>query len=175
MKIGIYQFSPEFGHKEKNLQRIEDIIQTAQADLIVLPELCTTGYQFIAQEEVEAVAEPIPDGPTIRRFIDLCGKKERFLVAGMAEKEGQINYNSAVLIGPEGFIGTYRKVHLFWDEQTWFKPGDGGFRVWDIGIARIGMASIEIRVRRSRRVSIISFLKMVPTTRAFISLPPQSG
>jgi predicted amidohydrolase len=61
------------------------------------------------------------------------------LVAGLAERAGDGFYNTSVLIGPEGYIGKYRKVHLFFEEKRWFQPGDLGFPVWDVGGVRIGM------------------------------------
>jgi predicted amidohydrolase len=139
MKIGVYQFAPEFGEKEKNLKRIEDATLQTDADLVVLPELCCTGYQFVSQEEVESLCEPIPQGSIVQRFIDIARRRNLHIVAGLGEKAGGVFYNSAVLVGPQGFIGKYRKVHLFWDEYDWFQSGNMGYRVWDIGPAKIGL------------------------------------
>ena len=44
-----------------------------------------------------------------------------------------------VLVGPQGYVGHYRKVHLFYEEKLWFQPGDGGFKIYDIGLAKIGL------------------------------------
>ena len=82
MKVAVYQFAPEFGEIEKNLEMIEQAIDHKSADLIVLPELCTTGYQFIAMEEVNALCETIPDGPTIKRLEKLARDKETFIIGG---------------------------------------------------------------------------------------------
>jgi predicted amidohydrolase len=139
MKIGIYQFLPQFGEKEKNLTKIEKAIKNSNANLMVLPELCTTGYQFISQDEVDDICEPIPEGSTVNRLVKMCKDSNSYLVAGIGEKAGNRCYNSSVLVGPEGYIGKYRKVHLFFEENKWFKPGDLGFPVWDIGSAKIGM------------------------------------
>ena len=139
MKIGVYQFAPEFGEKKKNLQKIEAVLSKTDADLVVLPELCTTGYQFISRDEVDGLCEPIPDGPTADRLIQICQRKKMFLVAGMGEKHEWMVYNSAVLLGPSGFLGSYRKVHLFCEEKQWFQPGNGGFPVFDIGKVKIGL------------------------------------
>lgn len=139
MRVAVYQFAPEFGQKKKNIQRMEDAIQKAKAELVVLPELCSTGYQFVSQEEVDALCEPIPEGETVQKFCRICRKRGIYLVGGVGEKAGNVVYNSAVLVGPEGFIGSYRKVHLFFDEKQWFTPGDKGFSVWDIGKAKIGI------------------------------------
>jgi predicted amidohydrolase len=43
------------------------------------------------------------------------------------------------VVGPKGFIGCYRKTHLFFEETLWFTPGDSGFQVWDIGMAKVGV------------------------------------
>jgi predicted amidohydrolase len=139
MKIAIYQFSPVFGEKEKNLNKIKIALSQIRADLIVLPELCTTGYQFVSHEEAKNISEPIPDGETTEAFIQMCRSMGCYLVAGMAEIEDENVYNSAMLVGPDGFVGVYRKVHLFCEERNWFLPGNRGFHVWDIGIAKIGI------------------------------------
>ena len=139
MKIATYQFAPVFGEKEKNRNKIKKIMSQTSGDLIVLPELCTTGYQFISHEEAKSLSEPIPDGETTEAFIQMCRSIGCYLVAGIAEIEDESVYNSALLVGPNGFVGRYRKVHLFCEEKSWFLPGNSGFHVWDIGIAKIGI------------------------------------
>jgi predicted amidohydrolase len=62
-----------------------------------------------------------------------------FIAAGLPEKDGNRYFNSAVLTGPEGFLGTYRKTHLFFEETLFFSPGDTGFKVWDTTLGRIGL------------------------------------
>ena len=61
------------------------------------------------------------------------------IAAGLAEKDKDRFYNSAVLTGPDGFIGVYRKTHLYFEEKLYFTPGDTGFMVWDTKICRIGI------------------------------------
>ncbi|SLM46254.1 putative N-carbamoyl-D-amino acid hydrolase [Nitrospira japonica] len=139
MRIGYYQSNPEFGETSANLERISAQLDAIEADLIVLPELCVSGYQFVSQSEVRNLAESIPDGPTTARLIEIARKKHMVIVAGLAERAGSLLYNSAVAVGPTGFIGAYRKTHLFSEETLFFTPGDTGFRVWDIGPARIGV------------------------------------
>lgn len=62
MKVGFLQTSPFFGKKDENIERAVIMIQSLQADLIVLPELFNTGYQFASREEVIALAEEVPEG-----------------------------------------------------------------------------------------------------------------
>ncbi len=139
MRVGYYQFAPAFGEVSRNLDTIVETLDQADADLIVLPELCASGYQFVSQQEVLALSEPVPDGPTTQRLIDLAKRRRMVIVAGLPERAGAACYNSAVVVGPSGFIGCYRKTHLFFEETVFFAPGDTGFQVWDIGSAKIGV------------------------------------
>ena len=139
MRVGYYQNNPEFGKVAENLDRMTAKLEEAEADLLVLPELCASGYQFVSQEEVRSLAEPVPDGPTTKRLLDIAGRKRMVIVAGLPERAGSACYNSAVAVGPRGFIGCYRKTHLFFEETLYFTPGDTGFHVWDIGQAKIGV------------------------------------
>jgi len=139
VRVGYYQNNPKFGKISENLDRISAKLDETEADLIVLPELCASGYQFISQEEARALSEPVPDGPTTKRLIDLAKRRQLVIVAGLPELAGSACYNSAVAVGPQGFIGCYRKMHLFFEETLFFTPGDTGFHVWDIGPAKIGM------------------------------------
>jgi len=139
VRVGFYQFDPEFGEVDKNLDRVTNSLDRAEADLIVLPELFASGYQFVSREEAQQLAEPVPDGPTTCRLIEIARRRRMHIVAGLPEKAGARCYNSAVVVGPAGFIGCYRKTHLFYEETLHFTPGDSGFHVWDIGAARIGV------------------------------------
>ena len=60
-------------------------------------------------------------------------------MVGFNERHNALLYNSAILIGPKGYIGKYRKLHLFMNEKDYFKPGDVGLPVFDIGLCKIGM------------------------------------
>lgn len=139
MHIGFYQFNPVFGEVTRNLDLVAARLAGVQCDLMVLPELFASGYQFVSREEVESLAEPVPDGPTTQRLIELAKGGNFHIVGGLPERSGDRCYNSALLVGPTGLLGTYRKTHLFFEETLFFSPGDTGFRVWDIGTARIGV------------------------------------
>ncbi len=139
MRVGYLQFDPVFGEVTHNLDVVVARIEGVHADLIVLPELFATGYQFIYQEEVLRLAEPVPDGPTTKRLADLAKRLRITIVAGLPERAGARCFNSAVVVGPKGFVGCYRKTHLFFEETLFFTPGDSGFHVWDIGGAKIGV------------------------------------
>jgi predicted amidohydrolase len=139
MKAGFYQFNPAFGKKEENLKKVLSAITDADADLLVLPEFFATGYQFVSQDEVSGLSEPIPNGDTTERLSDISRQKGIYLVAGLPERDGDRFFKSAVLSGPDGFIGVYRKTHLFFEEKLYFSPGDTGFKVWDTKAGRIGI------------------------------------
>ena len=139
MKVGLYQFAPVFGDVQANLDSVASQIESIKCDLLVLPELAMTGYQFVSKDEVMSLAEPVPDGPTTQRLAGLARSRNMYIVAGLPERQESLVYNSSVLVGPQGFLGVYRKAHLFFEETLFFSPGDTGFPVWDIGLARIGI------------------------------------
>jgi predicted amidohydrolase len=139
MKIGYLQYRPEFGEVEKNLDRVEWMLESCNADLIVLPELFNTGYVFTSPDEARVLAEEIPGGKTVERLSAIARRKKLHIVAGLAEKCDSRIFNSAALITPEGLGGRYRKIHLYSEEKLWFTPGDQSFEVYDIGVCRIGI------------------------------------
>ena len=139
MKAGFYQFSPAFGNKDGNLKKVMSAVKDADLDLIVLPEFFATGYQFVSKDEAAELSEQIPEGHTTKFLSELSHQKGLYIVAGLPEKDGDRFFNSAVFIGPDGFIGVYRKTHLFFEEKLFFSPGDTGFKVWDTEIGRIGI------------------------------------
>jgi len=139
MKIGVYQNNPLFGEVDHNIEQAIQALAGLETDLIVLPELFNTGYQFVSREEAETLAEEIPSGKTCQAMTDLAREEETFLVFGMAERDGDHIYNGSAVVGPEGFIGKYRKTHLFAEEKHCFDPGDSGFQVFDLGLAKIGV------------------------------------
>ena len=126
MRVGFLQTFPVFGKKSENVDKAILQMNNLDADLMVLPELFNTGYQFTSREETFALAEKVPDGQTTQALINLAKGKHLYIVAGLAERENDCCYNSAVLVGPNGFIDCYRKLHLFYHEKRWFVPGNAG-------------------------------------------------
>lgn len=129
MRVGYVQFAPQFGEKKRNLERIAAILGDKEADLWVLPELCTTGYQFKSKVELAELAEPFPNGPCLEVIQAWARERKTHFVVGFAEQEGGKFYNSAALLGPAGPVALYRKVHLFFREKLLFTPGDRPFDV----------------------------------------------
>ncbi|RKY84372.1 acyltransferase [candidate division KSB1 bacterium] len=139
MRVGFYQFSPEFGNKKANLEKIRFVLRDTDADLIVLPELFSTGYQFVDKKEVLELAEKIPDGFTTGELMKISNENNVSIVAGICERDDEKLFNSAVLVTPSGFTGKYRKTHLFFEEKLFFEPGDTDFNVFTVGGINIGI------------------------------------
>jgi len=140
MKIGFVQFAPALGNLETTTQSIERLIpRAAGADLVVLPELCNSGYNFQSAEQAWQASEEIGNSTFVAYLASLCQDHGFHIVSGFDERAGDRLYNSALLVGPQGYVGRYRKLHLFMNEKDFFEPGDGGLPVFDIGACRLGM------------------------------------
>lgn len=142
-RVCCIQTRPEIGAVEANVTHSIQLLEKAAAQgaqLVVLPELCNTGYVFASKAEAMELAEAIPDGPTTRAWIEAAARLGLHIVAGIAERDGDILYNSAVVIGPQGLMGTFRKNHLWNAENLFFAPGNSGFPVFETALGRIAVA-----------------------------------
>ncbi|WP_248750227.1 nitrilase family protein [Pseudomonas sp. MWU15-20650] len=142
--VAVVQFDPQVGiqNRPSNLEiSLSLALQAVNngANLIVLPELANTGYLFNTRHDAYLHAEPVPDGPSMRAWMDFAQLHQVYLVAGLAERDGMQLFDTAVLLGPEGLIGKYRKAHLWNKEKLWFSPGNLGFPVFETPIGRIGL------------------------------------
>ncbi len=129
MLLATMQFAPVFGDPAANVEKIRQLAGETKADLYVLPELCTTGYQFADREEARALAEWIPGGRSVSALREIAARTGSIVCAGLAERHGDLLFNSAVLLDSGGILLHYRKTHLFQDEKELFEPGDLGFPV----------------------------------------------
>jgi predicted amidohydrolase len=139
MKVAIVQNRPEFGNVQENLNRIEEMLAGKVADLYVLPELFATGYRFKNRDEAHRYAELVPGGMTTHFLISLAKKYNAHFIAGLVEIEDDRIYNSSVILGPKGFIGRYRKIHLFDTEKACFHGGTEAPPVFDLNGAKVGV------------------------------------
>jgi predicted amidohydrolase len=142
-RVAAIQFEPTLFSKSANLEallRLTDEAAAGGAKLIVTPEMATTAYCWATRDEIASDVEPVP-GPTTRRFAEIAADHDCWIVVGLAEvdPETDIYYNSAVLIGPEGPVGLYRKTHAYISEPKWAKDGDLGLPVFETPIGRIAM------------------------------------
>ena len=134
------QYEVAFGDWSANAATIRRMLDNARdLDLLVLPELGFSGYDFRDQGELNALAEPFHDGPTATFLRELAQDRTTVIVAGYAERAAEGCYNSAMLVCPDGTTHNYRKIHLFNREQDVFLPGDGPPAVVETPAGRIGM------------------------------------
>ncbi|MBC9906415.1 MULTISPECIES: nitrilase family protein [Achromobacter] len=141
--VASVQMEPAIGETAANIARSIELVEQAAAQgarLVVLPELANTGYMFDSRDEAYALAEAVPEGPSSQAWIALAQRLGIYLVAGIAERAGGRLYNSALVAGPDGYLGTYRKLHLWGDENLYFEAGDLGLPVFDTELGRIGVA-----------------------------------
>src|SRR5579871_3523561 len=141
LRVASIQLEPQIGETAANLAKISARVAEASAGgaaLAVLPELANTGYVFSSREEAFNLAEPVPDGESARVLAALAAQFEMHLVIGLTERDGQKLFNTSVLFGPDGYIGKFRKVHLWGDENLVFEPGDLRFPVFHTPLGRIG-------------------------------------
>lgn len=129
--------------KSANLAHLLGRLEAAAArgaHLVVFPECILTGYGFDSREQVRAVAEPLP-GPSTEAVAAVCRRLGVWCVYGLIEADsaGRL-FNAAALVGPNGFVAGYRKIHLpCLGADRFTDPGDRPFAVHDLGGLRLGI------------------------------------
>lgn len=138
MKIGLYQYDVAREAPAENLRRIDQGTRKLDVDLLVLPELCTSGYLLSRSEAWRQSVEIPSDGlAPLARIAERLGA---WLVAGVIERESDRLYNTTVLVGPRGCEGRQRKVHLTSLEQKLFSAGTD-FQSFQLGAAKVGVVT----------------------------------
>jgi predicted amidohydrolase len=141
--VACAQLAPRIGEPDRNRADAAAAIAQAAAlgaRLIVLPELCTSGYSFEDAEEARVYAEPI-DGPTLSSWSELAARYGTVIIGGFCELDGRgAVRNSAAVVDASGVHCVYRKTHLWDREQLIFTAGDAPAPVLDTAIGRIGVA-----------------------------------
>ena len=130
IKLALAQISSKRENKKENLQKIEELTIRAQeqaSDLVIFPELSLTGY--VVRDQIYELAETIP-GPSTKKIEGIAKKTGMHIIFGMpelSEKTKATIFNTAVFVGPTGFIGKYRKMYLpthsVFEEKRYFRPG----------------------------------------------------
>ncbi|HEU4391934.1 MAG TPA: carbon-nitrogen hydrolase family protein [Blastocatellia bacterium] len=142
LRVACVQIDVEIEKIDSNRNKIVRRIQVAAesgARLAVFPECALTGYCYESLDEARPFAEML-NGPSSEEIAGVCRKTGIYAVVGFIEKDGNALFNSAMLVGPEGPIGSYRKVHLpFLGVDRFVTPGDRPFKVFDLPIGRIGI------------------------------------
>lgn len=141
INLALYQFDIEFGDTKSNLLKVKDLLKKnkKQINILLLPELFNTGYQFKNKNELKYLAEEIPAGFTTQTLINLAKEFKLIICGGIAEKYKNRFYNSAILVDGKGLIGLYRKVHLFYEEKKLFNAGDLRFPVFKVNNIMLGI------------------------------------
>ncbi|HTG69752.1 MAG TPA: nitrilase-related carbon-nitrogen hydrolase [Candidatus Udaeobacter sp.] len=168
IKVAAVQFNAGHGNIEGNRARMLELLAEAAeqgARLIVFPEMASSGYVWDSREEIAPFAEPVP-GPTTDVFHAAAKRYGCYAVVGLPERDAKTGayYNSAVLIGPEGVVGTYRKTHLFAADPRWAREGTEEIPVFETSIGRIAMLICmdamyfePARIAALKRADIIAF------------------
>lgn len=142
MRISAVQTNVQFADAAENLKAMSDIVARECLEgsrLVVFPECFTTGYCFDSKDQAMASAEDI-QGRTVQAVCDLAKQTDCGIVFGMLEKLGGQLFNVAVLVGPDGVIGSYRKVHLpFLGVDRFTTHGDRPFEVFEFEGVKIGL------------------------------------
>lgn len=142
MKIAGVQMDVAFADPQANLRRMQEFLKEASAAgaaLVAFPECALTGYCFDSLEEARPVAQAVP-GPATETMTAACRDAGCFAIFGMLEASGDDVFNAAVLVGPEGVIASYRKVHMpFLGIDRFASYGDRPFSVHEAGDVRLGM------------------------------------
>jgi predicted amidohydrolase len=138
-RIALVQQDSPVGHKKENLERTLAWARAARAHgakLVVLPELGITGHA--GHPAMVAEAEPVPQGLAVQALAALARELAIYICAGIAEDDRGLHYNTQFVVGPEGYWGKQRKVHLSGDEYFYFRHGTQ-LPVLDLPFARVGM------------------------------------
>jgi N-carbamoylputrescine amidase len=138
IRVAAVSMNGFLGEPERVLRAMDAWCEKAaaqQAELVLFPELIVHGH---CTPNTWALAEPVPDGPSVARLVEIARRHRLVLCAGMSEKERDIVFNTQVLIGPDGYIGKQRKLHLSRDEVFLYKGGRE-IPVFDVGSCKVGI------------------------------------
>jgi predicted amidohydrolase len=162
VRVALVQFDAVPGQRERNLDQMQRLVEQAVsggAHLVMFHELATSDYV----DDIEPLAEPIPEGPSCQRMAILAGRLGCHIAFGMPEKAGPRRHIAYVFLGPEGLVARYRKTWLyktdadegFRNEWARYDPGTGpeafeilGLRATCLICADAGSPRAVERVRR---------------------------
>jgi len=140
--IACAQIDCMLGDPKTNLDKIISSIRAAakrDAKLVMFPECALTGYAYSSLDEAIPFAEKI-DGASAEAIAEVCRETGAYAVVGFIEADGEKFYNAAMLVGPDGVVGGYRKVHLpFIGIDRFLTPGDRQFEVFELPFGKVGM------------------------------------
>jgi 5-aminopentanamidase len=142
MVVGVAQTRPALGDLGRNLETCEARLEDAAAagcSLLVLTECALSGYLFETPEEAARAAEEVP-GPATEALARTCTRLGLHAVVGLLERDGDLLRNTAVLLGPGGLVGSYRKCHLpALGVDRFVTPGEGPFEPFETPLGLVGI------------------------------------
>jgi predicted amidohydrolase len=142
-KVASIQFNPMLNERDDNVKELLKLTEKAfknGAKIVVAPEMSTTGYYYANRTAIQPFVDSIP-GSTTKKFAELAKRYDAYVVFGMPEvdKKTGLYYNSAALVGPEGYVGKYRKTQMWETEMHWAAWGDLGVPVFDTKYGKIAI------------------------------------
>ena len=138
------------------------------ADLVVLPELIVPSYAA-DRGRLLAVAEPL-DGPTVEAWTQAASAGGGWIAGGFCERDGDLLYNSAVVVGADGVALHYRKLHPFREEKHAFAPGDLGLPVAELPFGRVGLCvCYDLRFVETVRVLALAGAELICVPTAWVT------
>lgn len=175
IRTAVCQYEPVLGDLPANVEKgalaIEEAAENG-ADLIVLPEMANSGYVVFSSAEARALAERPEESPAVARWQQLAQEYDTHIIAGFGEKVSDTAlYNSALVLGPTGILGAYRKTHLFFEEKLYYRPGDLGFPVFDLPFGRVGiLICYDLRFPEASRILALKGADMICVPTNWVSL-----
>lgn len=142
-KVAAVEFNPEIFEFDRNLVRACEVITeaaSAGARLIVLPEAALSGYIYADLEQLRPYLDEVP-GRATDAIAKITSEHHCYVAIGISEIDSAtgLTYNTGALIGPEGYIGKYRKNGLNPSDIAWFVPGNTGYPVFETELGNICM------------------------------------
>ena len=163
MKVAVAQLAPGrdlAANAEQTMQVLREAASQG-AELIVLPELCTSPYQ-LGDAPLESWAEEIPNGKIIQCWLAQAKALGICLVAGVLERQGNRYYNTAIALSSQGLIARYRKAHLFGWERARLTPGDQAYLATEMANTRIGvLVCYDLRFAEAVRLLVLKKIQLL--------------
>ncbi len=142
-KIALAQVRSKLGDKEANLNKMREVLDNTEAELVVFPEMFLTGYTI--KDQVMALSETI-EGPSVKAISQMASDSEKAIIVGMPERDMEkqgILYNSALIALPDGSVSMTRKTHLVnfgpFEEETYFAPGGPVYPIFNTPVGKVAI------------------------------------
>ncbi len=140
MKVGIIQFSPVLGDLNRTMYKLDRLLSKCKTcDLVILPELANSGYNFPNRENAFEASEATSNSIFLEFLWERCVKFDFHIITGFNERDNSRLYNTAVVMNKSGLVGKYRKLQLFMNEPKFFEKGNSGLPIFKLGEWKIGI------------------------------------